>query len=95
MTLFLRLTLTAASLCCAACAHLDPDRVRADFGDSNRVVTRNQLFDPEAANNAGGAAVTGLDGQKAGGVIRAYRGDNASRSFGDASVDTNTVTTSQ
>lgn len=75
--------------------HLDPDRTEADFGSSNRVALRNQIADPEAALNAGDALVTGLDGQKAGGVVRAYRGDNANRIFTDASVNTNVLTTSE
>lgn len=86
--------LLAASLQ-AGCVHLDPDRAKADFGSSNRVALRNQIADPEAAQNAGDALVTGLDGQKAGGVVRAYRGDNANRSFTDASVNTNSLTTNE
>jgi type IV pilus biogenesis protein CpaD/CtpE len=86
---FLSLVVAAAT---TGCSGYYPQRVAADFGASNRVVVRNQVADPEAALNAGGSAVVGLDGQKGGRVIRAYRGDNSTRDFGDATVNTNSVT---
>lgn len=78
----------------AGCQHLPGEtaRVNADFGNSARVVVRQQLADPEGSKNAGDALVVGLDGQKGGEVIRAYRGDNSTRDFGDAAVNTNSVT---
>ena len=78
----------------AGCQHMAGETVRvgSDFGQSARVVVRNQLADPEAARNAGDAVVNGLDGQKGGDVIRTYRTDNSTRDFGDAKVNTNSVT---
>ena len=66
--------------------------MKQDFGASNRVVVRNQLADPDASKSAGDAIVTGLDGQKSTGVMRSFRGDNSTRDFGDAAVNTNSVT---
>lgn len=86
--------LVLASL--AGCQHLpgETPRTTADFGQSSRVIVRHQLADPEAARSAGDSIVVGLDGQKSAGVMRSYRSDNATRDFGDAAVNTNSVTSS-
>lgn len=82
----------AAAAATTGCSGYYPQRVAADFGASSRVVVRGQVVDQEAAQSAGGSAVIGVDGQKAGAVMRAYRGDNSTRDFGDATVNTNSVT---
>lgn len=92
--LLLTAALVAAAFTTGGCQHMAGENVRMDqdYGASNRVLVRNQLADPEGSSTAGNAIVTGFDGQKSTGVMRSFRGDNATRDFGDAAVNTNSVT---
>lgn len=88
------ITLLAGSAALAGCVHQEPDRVRADFAQSNRAMLMGQLHDVNTSLEPSGDTPVGLDGQKGSGVIRAYRRDNSSRDFGDAGVSTNSVVNS-
>lgn len=83
--------LLAGSAALAGCVHQEPDRVRADFAQANRAMLMGQLHDVNTSLEPSGDTPIGLDGQKGGGVIRAYRSDNSNRDFGDAGVSTNSV----
>lgn len=86
------LLLSVMAVGSTACTHLEPTRVSRDFGNSNRSMINNQLFDAKTSMEPSEAATTGLDGNKAGRIIEAYRVDNSTRNFGDAKVNTNSVT---
>lgn len=83
------------ALACAGCTHLTPVRVAADFGSSNRNLIAQQVFDTQTSMEPSTDTPTGLDGNKVGKILDAYRNDNSSRSFEDAGVSTNSVTQSQ
>lgn len=88
------MALAAAGLMVLAtgCSVTEGRRVADDYRSSTQNMLRGQLADPDAALNASGAAPDGLDGQKAGRALGAYRGDNAARDFGDVNVDSGSVT---
>lgn len=86
------LAVLAVGVSLAGCTHLDPVRVQADHGASNRAMVVNQYYDAEAARHPSSAAPTGLDGVKAEKILEAYREDNADRDFEDESTQINILT---
>lgn len=86
------LALVALGSSLPGCTHVEPARVDADHGVSNRAMVTHQYYDPAAARHPSTTAPTGLDGAKAEKILQAYREDNSDRDFEDEGVQLNILT---
>lgn len=77
------IALLSAVAVTTGCTHLDPVRVKDDFGQSHQAMLAGQYYDPDVAKNPSTTPPAGMDGGKADNILRAYREDVSEREFED------------
>lgn len=85
--------LMALALLASGCTHLDPVRVKGDFGKSHQALLAGQYFDPEATRNPSAVPPSSMDGVKAENILKAYREDISDRNFEDTKQPLTILTT--